>query len=75
MLSQYDLTVFHKAQLSQSSSAPINVECGGGQVTVEDRPGHSGLLDFLWSSDSCVKALRCVSAYLMNFNKIYFVLP
>ena len=45
--------------LSQSSSAPINVECGWGQVTA----AVTGLLGLPWFSSSAVKVLRCVWAH------------
>ena len=38
-----------KAWLAQSSSAPINVQCSWGQVTVEDSPWQPGLLGLPWS--------------------------
>ena len=57
------LVMSHNAWISQSSSAPINVPWGWGQVTVEGKPWQSGLLALLWSSSSRVKALGCVWAH------------
>lgn len=56
----HDVLVMSKdACFSQSSSAPINVESGWGQVTA----AVTRLLGLLWFSSSSIKALRCVWAH------------